>query len=226
MFNTFKKKHKFNISFYILFLFFLIFFIKFSTVDVNANTYKVTNLEISKTYDNDFKKEEVIDIAFKKAFEELILKITTINREKASKLSDQLNDLLANYQMFYQNVRGLHWNIKGKDFFELHVKFEEFYDDAVIKIDEIAERVLTLGHEPLHTFSDYIKVSEITEAKGITNGKDGVEVIVANFSTLIQKEREILSLAGEADDEGTVSLMSDYITETEKTLWMLDAYLR
>lgn len=149
-----------------------------------------------------------------------------LNREKASKLSDQLNDLLANYQMFYQNVKGLHWNIKGKEFFELHVKFEEFYDDAVIKIDEIAERVLTLGHEPLHTFSDYIKVSEIREVKGITNGKDGVEVIVANFSTLIQKEREILSLAGEADDEGTVSLMSDYITETEKTLWMLDAYLR
>lgn len=149
-----------------------------------------------------------------------------LNKEKASELSNQLNDLLANYQMFYQNVRGLHWNIKGKEFFELHVKFEEFYDDAVIKIDEIAERVLTLGHEPLHTFSDYIKMSEITEARGITKGQNGVEVIVANFSTLIQKEREILSLAGDADDEGTASLMSDYITETEKTLWMLDAYLR
>jgi len=149
-----------------------------------------------------------------------------INKEKATELSTQLNDLLANYQMFYQNVRGLHWNIKGKEFFELHVKFEEYYDDAVIKIDEIAERVLTLGHEPLHTFSDYINISEIKETKGITEGKTGVEVIVANFSTLIQKEREILNLASDADDEGTASLMSDYISETEKTLWMLDAYLR
>ena len=149
-----------------------------------------------------------------------------INKVKATELSAQLNDLLANYQMFYQNVRGLHWNIKGKEFFELHVKFEEYYDDAVIKIDEIAERVLTLGNEPLHTFSDYINISEIKEAKGITKGKDCVEIIVANFSVLIQKEREILSLAGDADDEGTASLMSDYISETEKTLWMLNAYLR
>ena len=72
--------------FYILFLFFIIFFIKFSTVNVNANTYKVVDLEISKNYDNDFNKEEVIDIAFKKAFEELILKITTKNREQISEL--------------------------------------------------------------------------------------------------------------------------------------------
>ncbi|MCK5705382.1 MAG: DNA starvation/stationary phase protection protein, partial [Cyclobacteriaceae bacterium] len=119
-----------------------------------------------------------------------------------------------------------HWNIKGKEFFELHLKFEELYDDAVIKVDEIAERILTLEGEPLHTFSDYLKVSEIKEEKGVTNGREGVEVIVKNFSVLIQREREILNLAGEADDEGTDSLMSDYITQTEKTLWMLNAYLK
>ena len=149
-----------------------------------------------------------------------------IDQEKAKVLSAKLNDLLANYQMFYQNLRGLHWNIKGREFFELHLKFEELYNDAVIKVDEIAERILTLESEPLHTFSDYLKVSDLKEAKGITNGIEGVEVVVKNFSVLILKEREILSLAGEADDEGTVSLMSDYISETEKTLWMLNSYLR
>lgn len=149
-----------------------------------------------------------------------------IDKEKASILSDKLNTLLADYQLFYQNLRGLHWNIKGKEFFELHLKFEELYDDAVIKVDEIAERILTLEGEPLHTFSDYLKVSEIKEEKGVTNGREGVEVIVKNFSVLIQREREILNLAGEADDEGTDSLMSDYISQTEKTLWMLNAYLK
>ena len=149
-----------------------------------------------------------------------------IDKEKASVLSDKLNSLLADYQMFYQNLRGLHWNIKGKEFFELHLKFEELYDDAVIKVDEIAERILTLEGEPLHTFSDYLKISEIKEEKGITNGREGVEVIVKNFSVLILREREILNLAGEAGDEGTDSLMSDYITQTEKTLWMLNAYLK
>lgn len=148
-----------------------------------------------------------------------------INKEKATELSRKLNDLLANYQLFYQNLRGLHWNIKGKEFFELHVKFEEFYDDAVIKIDEIAERILTLEGEPLHTFSDYLKTAEIKEEKNITNGSQGVEIIITNFKVLIAKERAILSLAGDAEDEGTVSLMSDYISETEKTLWMLNSYL-
>lgn len=148
-----------------------------------------------------------------------------INKEKAMVLNEKLNDLLANYQMFYQNLRGFHWNIKGKEFFELHLKFEELYDDAVIKIDEIAERILTLEGTPLHTFADYIDASEIKDAKNKSNGIESVEITVENFSTLVAKERVILALAGEADDEGTVSLMSDYISQTEKTLWMLSSYL-
>ncbi|MCL4136872.1 UNVERIFIED_CONTAM: hypothetical protein GTU68_002182 [Idotea baltica] len=149
-----------------------------------------------------------------------------IDKGKADKLSIELNNLLANYQLFYQNLRGLHWNIKGKEFFELHLKFEELYNDAILKVDEIAERILTLEGEPLHTFSDYLKTAEIKEEKSVTVGQQGVEIVVKNFSTLIQKERVILSLAADAEDEGTVSLMSDYISQTEKTLWMLNSYLR
>jgi starvation-inducible DNA-binding protein len=148
-----------------------------------------------------------------------------IEIEMANELSNKLNRLLADYQVYYQNLRGLHWNIKGKEFFELHLKFEEYYDDAVIKIDEIAERILTLGGEPLHSFTDYINSSDIKEEKQVTDGVKGVSIVVKNLSTLISKEREILQMASEAEDEGTVSLMSDYITETEKTLWMLNSYL-
>ncbi|MCL4114987.1 UNVERIFIED_CONTAM: hypothetical protein GTU68_042289 [Idotea baltica] len=149
-----------------------------------------------------------------------------IDQQKAVKLVVKLNDLLANYQLFYQNLRGLHWNIKGREFFELHLKFEELYNDAILKVDEIAERILTLEGEPLHTFSDYIKAAEIKEEKGVINGVKGVRIVVKNFSTLIKKERAILALAAKADDEGTVSLMSDYISQTEKTLWMLNSYLK
>ncbi len=149
-----------------------------------------------------------------------------IDKSKATELTQRLNNLLADYQVFYQNLRGFHWNIKGREFFELHLKFEEFYNDAVIKIDEIAERILTLEGEPLHTFTAYVNHSDIQEEKGITNGIEGVEIVVKNFSTIILKERDILTLAAEADDEGTVSLMSDYISQTEKTLWMLNSYLQ
>lgn len=148
-----------------------------------------------------------------------------IDKKKAKELSGKLNQLLADYQLFYQNLRGLHWNIKGKEFFELHLKFEEYYDDAFVKIDEIAERILTLEGEPLHTYSDYLRHTTIKEEKGVTKGIDGVKIVVQNFSTIILHEREILSLAADANDEGTVSLMSDYITQTEKTLWMLNSYL-
>ena len=149
-----------------------------------------------------------------------------LDKEKTKVLAVRLNELLADYQLFYQNLRGFHWNIKGREFFQLHVKFEEFYNDAVVKVDEIAERILTLEAEPLHTFSDYLKTATIKETKGVSEGDKAVKVVVENFATLITLEREILSLAGDAHDEGTVSLMSDYIAQTEKTLWMLNSYLK
>jgi starvation-inducible DNA-binding protein len=148
-----------------------------------------------------------------------------LDTQKSQELAVLLNDLLANYQVFYQNMRGFHWNVKGHKFFELHLKFEELYDDAVLKIDEIAERILTLQGVPLHTFEAYLKQSSI---KSVEKDKvDGsiIPTVIENFSVLISKERAILSIAAEAGDEGTVSQMSDYITQTEKTVWMLNAYL-
>ncbi|HIP36101.1 MAG TPA: DNA starvation/stationary phase protection protein [Crocinitomix sp.] len=148
-----------------------------------------------------------------------------IDANQSKKIVNELNDLLANYQVFYQNLRGFHWNIKGKSFFELHLKFEELYNDAVIKIDEIAERVLTLDGTPLHSFESYLKQSEIKSVEGVIDAQLSVKTILENFYVLLIKERNILELASDATDEGTVSLMSDYITQTEKTMWMLNAYL-
>ncbi|NVD35996.1 DNA starvation/stationary phase protection protein [Marinobacter lutaoensis] len=144
---------------------------------------------------------------------------------KTLELADALNDLLSNYQIFYMNVRGYHWNIKGENFFELHAKFEELYNDLLVKIDEIAERVLTLGHRPAHAYSTYMERSEIPERKDVTDGREAVENIVEGFGKLIGKQRALLSLAGEANDEGTVALMSDYISQQEKTVWMYRSYL-
>lgn len=148
-----------------------------------------------------------------------------LNKEQSNQLADELNTLLANYQMFYQNLRGFHWNITGPSFFELHVKFEELYNDAVLKVDEIAERILTLGGTPYHTFTAYSKHSAIKEAENVFDGEGTVSTTLDNFKTLLEIERRILDLSGEAGDEGTNSQMSDYITQQEKTIWMLSAYL-
>ncbi|MFN8334529.1 MAG: DNA starvation/stationary phase protection protein [Cyclobacteriaceae bacterium] len=141
------------------------------------------------------------------------------------KLAASLNDLLANYQVFYMNARGFHWNIKGDKFFELHLKFEELYNDALVKIDEIAERILTLGYTPVHSFSQYIKLSKIQERNNVTDGKVAVEYVLSGLSTLIVKERELLTMSAKADDEGTNALMSDYIRAQEKLVWMYSAFL-
>ena len=148
-----------------------------------------------------------------------------LNKEKAEILSSKLNLLLADYQVFYQNLRGFHWNIKGSNFFELHLKFEELYNDAQIKIDEIAERILTLEGKPLHTFQDYIDISEVKTSDNISKGKEGIKITLANFQTILLLEREIMNLAGDAGDEGTNTLISDYISQTEKTVWMLSSFL-
>jgi starvation-inducible DNA-binding protein len=148
-----------------------------------------------------------------------------INKQHTSELAEMLNDLLANYQIFYTNVRGFHWNIRGEKFFELHVKFEELYNDLILKIDEIAERILTLGQKPEYRYSQYLKASEIKEADQTSDGLKDVENIVVSFSILIKKQRSLLSKSAEAEDEGTNSLMSDYIREQEKLVWMYSAFL-
>lgn len=148
-----------------------------------------------------------------------------LDAAKAKKLAELLNVLLANYQLFYINSRGFHWNIKGEKFFELHLKFEELYTDTQIKIDEIAERILTLGHTPNHTFTDFLKLSQIKEQKNITDGVKAVNSVIDSFGILLEIERNLLSLSAEAEDEGTNALVSDYIRQQEKLVWMYSAYL-
>lgn len=155
-------------------------------------------------------------------------KVTAIglDSKQSEKLAAELNVLLANYQLFYQNTRGLHWNIKGKHFFELHVKFEEIYTDAQDKIDLIAERILTLEFTPFHTFSDYLKNATIKEGRNISEAKQAVDLIVSSLKTIIILERSILQTASKLNDEGTTSLITDFITQQEKEIWMYSAWLK
>lgn len=148
-----------------------------------------------------------------------------LDEKSCKKLSKGLNELLANYQMFYSNVRGFHWNLKGDKFFEMHVKFEELYNDLFLKIDEIAERIVTLGATPLHTFEDFIHHSKIKAKKNVHDAPTAVQSILESFKSILELQRALLSESGKLEDEGTNSQMSDYIREQEKLAWMYKAYL-
>ncbi|XOD69588.1 MAG: Dps family protein [Flavobacteriales bacterium AspAUS03] len=148
-----------------------------------------------------------------------------LNAEKAMDLACDLNNLLANAQVYYQNLRGVHWNIHGQNFFELHAKFEELYIEAQENVDLIAERILTLGGTPLHTFEDYIKTSTVSVGKDISKDEDCVRLILGSLSSLLEIERELLDKSDKLNDEGTNSMVSDFITVQEKVVWMLESWL-
>lgn len=145
--------------------------------------------------------------------------------EASQSIVNELNVLLSNYQVYYQNLRGIHWNIKGKRFFDLHVKFEELYNDSQLKIDLIAERVLTLGGIPLHTFEDYLEKSNISVGKNIFKDEKAIQLIVSSLSHLLIIERKVFDSATAINDEGTSSMLSDFISEQEKTIWMMQSWL-
>jgi starvation-inducible DNA-binding protein len=94
-----------------------------------------------------------------------------------------------------------------------------------MKVDLVAERILTLGGVPQHTFQDYIENAKVPVGKNITKDEEAIRLIVDSLTELLLIERKILAMAGEADDEGTNSMMSDFITEQEKTVWMMKAWL-
>ena len=148
------------------------------------------------------------------------LEFIKLNESGANNVVASLQQLLADFQVYYTNLRGFHWNIKGHDFFVLHSQFEKMYDDTAEKVDEIAERILMLGGTPANKFSDYLKVANINEVDKVSNGEQALN----NISYLIGEERKILSIASQAGDEVTVSMMSDYLKEQEKMVWMLTAY--
>lgn len=146
-----------------------------------------------------------------------------LDKVQSAELADKLNELLATYQVFYTNVRGYHWNIKGVNFFALHAKFEEIYTNLVARVDEVAERILTLGYTPNNAYSQYLKISRIKEDIAVREAQECLSGTLQGLKTLLDQQREILAFANNANDEGTASQMSDYIKEQEKLVWMFQA---
>lgn len=147
-----------------------------------------------------------------------------LDKDKTTATVKALNQLLANYHFYYQNLRNFHWNIKGQNFFELHNQFEGLYNDARLKIDEIAERILTLRHRPLSTISAYVDNTEIGEYHKPLKDTEMVKALLENHKILIENFRKVLQAADKAGDEGTIDMIGGFMENMEKLSWMLDAW--
>ena len=130
-----------------------------------------------------------------------------LKKAEVEKEIHALNILLSNYQTYYQNLRGVHWNIKGKRFFELHIKFEELYNAAQEQVDEIAERILTLGGVPFNTLASYVKHATIPVGENVFDDDKAVRLVIDSLVALLPLERELLELSDKANDAGTNTLI-------------------
>ena len=148
-----------------------------------------------------------------------------LEKKDMTEIIKKLNNLLSSYHIFYINVRGYHWNVKGEHFFSLHEKFEELYTDLQIQIDEIAERILTLGGVPLHAYSDFSENASIKEDKNVHDGKACVKGLVSGLQALIEEQRTVAEAAEGVDDQGSADLVTEYVQEQEKLVWMYTAFL-
>jgi len=149
-----------------------------------------------------------------------------LDKEKIADTANELNILLADFHLYYQKLRNFHWNIVGSNFFDLHDKFEEMYNEAITKIDEIAERILTLRFQPMSNYSDYIEASNLSESASDLEDHEMVKSLIADHATMITQMRMVIAKAGDASDEGTIDLIGSYVADLEKTSWMLDAWTR
>jgi starvation-inducible DNA-binding protein len=143
----------------------------------------------------------------------------------SSQLIKELNQLLSDYHIYYQNTRGFHWNIKGNNFFQLHAKFEELYTEALTVIDEIGERILTIGGRPLHTFDDYKSTSKLKVYKDVSVDKEIVAALIEQLEGLVKQENIVKELAAKAGDSETEDMMIALIDGQQKNVWMLTAWM-
>lgn len=141
------------------------------------------------------------------------------------KLIDIVNKQVANWNVLYVKLHNYHWYVKGPQFFTLHTKFEELYNEAALHIDELAERLLALGGKPLATMKDYLAVASVHEAKGNETAEEMVEEIVRDFETMIQELKDGMNYAGEIDDETTGDMLLGIHQSLEKHVWMLKSFL-
>ena len=147
-----------------------------------------------------------------------------LNEAKTMNVVAGLQQLLADFQVYYTNLRGFHWEIQGRGFFVLHGKFEDMYNDTASKIDEIAERILTLGGTPENKFSEYLKIARVAEVSGVTRSSEAVEHVLETYKHFIAEERKLIEVANEANDAVTVDMLTGYLKEQEKMIWMLVAF--
>ena len=150
-----------------------------------------------------------------------------LSKEAVKKVAEHLDQHLADLHVLYTKLHNYHWNVEGPGFFTIHAKLEELYDAVAEEIDAVAERILMIGQRPSASLAEYLKKARLEEAESAAiSGADIAKDLLADYGQLVAGLREGIAAAQEANDEGSADLMIGSLAEYEKTIWMLDAFLK
>ena len=139
-----------------------------------------------------------------------------------NELLKELNEFLADLNVLYRKLQNYHWNVKGKSFFVLHGKLEEYYNGVNSEIDEIAEKILMLGGQPLGSMKDYLEISNIKEADNVKiSGDEVLKNVLVDFGYAKKKAESIKAKAEDASAAIISSYMDEVIEDYSKACWML-----
>lgn len=147
------------------------------------------------------------------------------SKSETVEIVDALNLLLANYHVHYQKLRNYHWNVKGPDFFDIHEKFEEQYNEAKLNIDDVAERIRVFGYTPMSSLKEYLEASEIKETGSNLSGTAMVEEILRDYEILLSFMADVANAAINIGDVGTENMINSFIKQMEKSHWMFSAFV-
>jgi starvation-inducible DNA-binding protein len=146
-----------------------------------------------------------------------------INEKDRAVIAEGLKCLLADSYTLYLQTHNFHWNVTGPQFRELHLMFEEHYTELAAAVDDIAERIRTLGVAAPATYKEFAKLSSVQEVEGVPPSSEMVKILLSGHETVVKTCRKVLVSAQQADDESSASLVSDRMRIHEKTTWMLRA---
>ncbi|WP_042463464.1 Dps family protein [Neobacillus dielmonensis] len=154
-----------------------------------------------------------------------MVKTMTKGKAKAGQVAELLDTQVANFSVLYMKLHHFHWYVKGENFFTLHVKFEELYNEAALHLDTIAERMLSIGAQPTATLKDQLQLASLTEANGEETAQDMVQALTDDLDAICSELTEGITVAENHEDQPTADLMTNIRTSLEKHRWMLQAYL-
>ena len=136
-----------------------------------------------------------------------------------------LNRQVANCTVLYMKLHNYHWFVAGQQFFTLHDKFEELYNEISGHLDALAERLLMIGGRPVGDLKGSLELASIREASGNESPDEMVRTIIQDFKTMIEELGQGMNAAEKQGDEATADLLLGMRSSLEKHSWMLKSFV-